>query len=151
MSIPSESSFLQNEVQILNAKPHYTSILVGHFVSSPREREKRDRRDSSDEREGQGRKRNRNETEETEEIKIFPPLPLPATRIAALAQLEANISWTPVDVRYPTPLPHPTTPKYYVDTTSYLDSLKRIHTLTNSRQFSCRTTHMVRYTVQYTE
>ena len=46
-----------------------TSTLVGHFVSSPREREKRDRRDSRrDEREEQGRKRNRNETEETEEI-----------------------------------------------------------------------------------
>ena len=30
-----------------------TSILVGHFVSSPREREKRDRRDGRrDEREG---------------------------------------------------------------------------------------------------
>ena len=43
--------------------------VVGHFVSSPREREKRDRRD---EREEQGRKRNRNEREETEEIKTFP-------------------------------------------------------------------------------
>ena len=44
------------------------STLVGHFVSSPREREKRDRRDSRrDKREGQGRKRNRNESEETEE------------------------------------------------------------------------------------
>ena len=50
-----------------------TSTLVGHFVSSPREREKRDRRDSrGDEREGQGSKRNRNEREETEEIKPFP-------------------------------------------------------------------------------
>ena len=39
-----------------------TSTLVGHFVSSPREREKRDRRDSRrDEREEQGRKRNREE------------------------------------------------------------------------------------------
>ena len=36
-----------------------TSTLVGHFVSSPREREKRDRRVSTgDEREGQGRKEN---------------------------------------------------------------------------------------------
>ena len=34
-----------------------TSTLVDHFVSSPREREKSDRRDSRrDEREGQGRK-----------------------------------------------------------------------------------------------
>ena len=50
-----------------------TSTLVGHFVSSPREREKSDRRDSRrDEREEQGRKRNRNESEETEEIKTFP-------------------------------------------------------------------------------
>ena len=49
-----------------------TSTLVGHFMSSPREREKIDRRD---EREGQGRKRNRNESEETEEIKTSPPYP----------------------------------------------------------------------------
>ena len=49
------------------------STLVGHFVSSPREREKRDRRNSrGDEREEQGRKRTRNESEETEEIKTFP-------------------------------------------------------------------------------
>ena len=49
---------------------------VGHFVSSPREREKRDRRERKrDEREEQGRKRNRNESEETEEIKTFPLYP----------------------------------------------------------------------------
>ena len=35
------------------------STLVGHFVLSQREREKRDRRDKGDEREGQERKRNR--------------------------------------------------------------------------------------------
>ena len=53
-----------------------TSTLVGHFVSSPREREKSDRRDSRrDERQEQGRKRNRNESEETEEIKTFPLYP----------------------------------------------------------------------------
>ena len=35
-------------------------------MSSPREREKRDRRESrGDEREGQGRKKNRNESEES--------------------------------------------------------------------------------------
>ena len=61
-----------------------TSTLVGHFVPCLREREKRDRRD---ERQEQGRKRNRNESEETEERKNIPPLPLPATRIAGLAQL----------------------------------------------------------------
>ena len=55
-----------------------TSTLEGHFVSSPREREKKDRRESrGDEREGQGRKRNRNESEETEEIKTFPLYPYP--------------------------------------------------------------------------
>ena len=62
-----------------------TSTLEGHFVLSPREREKRDRRESrgdrresrGDEREGQGRKRNRNESEETEEIKTFPLYPYP--------------------------------------------------------------------------
>ena len=36
---------------------------------------------------GQGRKRNRNESEETEEIETFPTLPLPATKIAGLAQM----------------------------------------------------------------
>ena len=74
-----------------------TSALVGHFVLSPREREKRDRRDRrGDEKEGQGRKRNRNKSEEQKK-KSIPPLtlPLPATRIAGLAQLEANISCTP--------------------------------------------------------
>ena len=53
-----------------------TSTLVGHFVSSPRQREKRDRRDSrGDERERQGRKRNRNGREEKEEIKAFSQYP----------------------------------------------------------------------------
>ena len=52
------------------------STRVGHFVSSPREKEKIDRRESRrDEREGQGRKRNRNESEESEEIKTFPLYP----------------------------------------------------------------------------
>ena len=64
------------------------STLVGHFVLSPREREKRDRRGSRrDEREGQGRKRNRNESEENRRNKNISPLPLPATRITGLAQL----------------------------------------------------------------
>ena len=50
-----------------------TSTLASHFVSFPREREKKDRRDGrGDEREGQGRKRNGNESEE---IKIFPLYP----------------------------------------------------------------------------
>ena len=41
-----------------------TATFVADFVSSPREREKRDSR--RDEREGQGRKRNRNKSAETE-------------------------------------------------------------------------------------
>ena len=71
---------------------------MGHFVSSPREGEKRDRRASRrDIREGQGRKRNRNESEETEGIKTSPPpLPLPAIRIAGLVQLLANQLDAPV-------------------------------------------------------
>ena len=50
-----------------------TSTLFGHCVSSPREREKKDRRDSRrDKRKGQGRKRSRDECEEREEIKTSP-------------------------------------------------------------------------------
>ena len=49
------------------------STLVGHFVSSSREKEKRDRKDSrGDEREVQGRKRKVNESEDTDEIKHSP-------------------------------------------------------------------------------
>ena len=45
-----------------------TSIFVGHFVSSPREK-KIDKEDSrGNERKGQGRKRKMNESQETEEI-----------------------------------------------------------------------------------
>ena len=43
---------------------------MGHFVSSPRDWEKKNRRHSrGDERKRQGRKRNRNESEETEETR----------------------------------------------------------------------------------
>ena len=60
---------------------------MDHFVSSPRERKKKDRRDSrGDERKGQGRKRNRKKGKKEKELK-HSPLPLPATRIASLAQL----------------------------------------------------------------
>ena len=49
-----------------------TSTLVGHFVSSPRERETRGRRNSRrDVKEEQGRKRKRNERK-AEEIKASP-------------------------------------------------------------------------------
>ena len=83
-----------------------TSTLVGHFVSSPREREKRDRRDSRrDERDEQGRKRNRNESEETEEIKIF-PLYLTCYKDSCKPISVGR----PGDARYTTPLHHSTTP-----------------------------------------
>ena len=63
------ANFCHDLMQIFDCVGVYnTSTLEGHFVSSPREREKRDRRESRDEREGQGRKRNRNESEETEEL-----------------------------------------------------------------------------------
>ena len=53
-----------------------TSSLVGHFVLSPREKEKRYRRDSRGyEGEGQGMMINRNESEEKEEITTFPLYP----------------------------------------------------------------------------
>ena len=60
---------------------------MGHFVSSPRERVKSDKRNSrGDERKGQKRKWKMNESEETEEI-ITSPLHLPAERTSGLAQL----------------------------------------------------------------
>ena len=68
-SLPCSTS--QKICQVVVLGFNNTSIPVGHFVSSPREREKRDRRNSSDEREGHGRKKNRNESEETEEMKTF--------------------------------------------------------------------------------
>ena len=54
---------------------NHISTLVGHFMSSPIEREKRDNRDRRDEREEQGRKRNRNKSEEKEEVKTSPLYP----------------------------------------------------------------------------
>ena len=64
-----------------------TSTLVSHFVSSPREREKRDRRDSrGDEREGHGRKK-KMKVKKQKKYKHPRPLSLPAARIAGLAQL----------------------------------------------------------------
>ena len=66
------------------------STPVGHFVLSPREREKRDQNHSKgDEKEGQGRKRKMNESEETEEIHVqnIPPLFLSAARVAGLVQV----------------------------------------------------------------
>ena len=97
----------------IGIKNHDLIDWVGvHFVSSPRERVKIDRRDSRrDEREGQGRKRNRNESEETEERKTSLPTltcykdSRPCPTISQY-QLDA-----PGDKRYMTPSHHPTTHK----------------------------------------
>ena len=80
-------------------------------MSSPREREKRDRRENrGDEREGQGRKRNRNESEETEEIKTFPLYHYPLQGEQALPNCKPISVGRPSDVRYTAPSHHPTTP-----------------------------------------
>ena len=69
------------------------STLVGHFVSSHREKVKRDRRDSRLEeiveemKERDRGERKITECEETEEIKTLPFYLIPAARIAGLAQL----------------------------------------------------------------
>ena len=79
-------------------------------MSSPREREKRDRRESrGDEREGQGRK---NESEETEEIKTSPLYPYPLQGSQALPNCKPISVGRPGDVRYTAPSHHPTTPIY---------------------------------------
>ena len=84
-----------------------TPTLVGHFMFSLREREKRDRRDiREDEREGQARKTKMNESEETEVIKTFPIL----TSLQALSNCKPISVGCPSNIRYTTRLPHPTTP-----------------------------------------
>ena len=88
-----------------------TSTLMGHFVSSPREREKRDSR--RDEREGQGRKRSRNESEETEEIKTFPLYPYLLQGQQAMPNCKPISVGPPGNVRYTTPSHHPTTPNFF--------------------------------------
>ena len=52
-------NYLQFSIKLIVLGFNDTSTLFGHFVSSPRKREKRDRR--GDEREGQGRERDREE------------------------------------------------------------------------------------------
>ena len=76
---------------------------MGHFVLSPREREKRDRRESrGDEREGQGRKRKMNESEETKEIKHSPST-LTCCKKQALPNCKPISDGRPDDARYTTP------------------------------------------------
>ena len=62
------------------------STLASHFVSSSREREKRESKDSrGDKRKGPGRKRIKSENEEPEEIKTF--FSITAKRKTGLIQL----------------------------------------------------------------
>ena len=105
-----------------------TSTLVGHFVSSPREREKRDRRDSrGDKREGQGRKGNRNESEVTEEIlktsSLYPYL-FPGKQ--ALPNCKPISVGLPSEVSYTTPSPHPTTLQLCYNTNAGIQSNNRV-------------------------
>ena len=60
---------------------------MGHFVSSRREREKIDRRDSRRDEERDREERGTGLKVKKQEIKNIPPLPLPATRLAGLAKL----------------------------------------------------------------
>ena len=66
-----------------------TSTPVGHFVSSPREREKRDKRVEKIVEETKERDREESGTgmkvKKQKKLKTFNPLRLPATRTAGLA------------------------------------------------------------------
>ena len=101
-----------------------TSTLVGHFVSSPREKEKRDRRDSrGDERERQGRKGEMKEGEGTEGIASFPLYPYLLQGQQALPNCKPISIRRPGDKSYRTPSPYPTTP-YFSQKTGFNISCK---------------------------
>ena len=87
-----------------------TSPLVGHFVSSPREREERDRKDSRDVREEQGGKRNRNESEKNRKKHKYSPFTLTCYKDSPNCK-PASVG-RPRDVRYDTFVPpdHPPPP-----------------------------------------
>ena len=63
-----------------------------------------------DETEGQGRRRKMNDTEETEEIKTFLLYPYLLQGEQALPNCNSISIGSCGDVKYTTPLPHPTTP-----------------------------------------
>ena len=98
-----------------------TSTLMGLFVLSPREREKRDKRESrGDERVGQGRKREMNESQGTEEITTLPLYPYLLQGQQALANCLPISVGHPGDKSYRrTPSPHPTTPTFYKNVHEY--------------------------------
>ena len=68
LQISSGSKYISFKLIVLEF--NYKSTLVGHFVSSPRKKKQRDRRDSRGD-EIDRREMNMNDNEETEEIKTF--------------------------------------------------------------------------------
>ena len=85
-----------------------TSSLVGHFVSSPREREKRDRNSRGDEREGRGGKRNEQEWKGRNRINKIIPLYaylLQGMQAFPIYYDEPISLGRPSDARYTAPLP----------------------------------------------
>ena len=95
-----------------------TPTLVGHFVSSPNEREREieEMVEEIKERDrGEGRM---NDSEETEEIKkIFPIYPYLLQGQQALPNCKPISVGRPGDAKYTTPLLHPTTPLLSEETT----------------------------------
>ena len=74
---------------------------------SPREREKRDRKEMKERDRGD---RKMNESERTEEIKTFPIYPYLLQGQQALPNCKPISVGRPGGSRYTTPLPHPTIP-----------------------------------------
>ena len=87
---------------------------MGRFLSSPRDRQKKDNRDSrgDEKEETKKRKRKMNERGETEEIKTFHLYPYLLQGEQALPSCKPISVGRPGDVRYTTPLPHTTIPNY---------------------------------------
>ena len=79
-------------------------------MSSPREGEKRDRRDSRGDERGIGKKEEMKESDGTEEITTFPLHPYLLQGQQALLNCKPISVGRPGDKSYRTPLPHPTTP-----------------------------------------
>ena len=79
------------------------------ILCCPREREKKDRRDSRG-GDTEGRKKKMNEREVTEEIKTLPLYPYLLQGQQALPNCKPISVGRPGDKRYTTPLPHPEPP-----------------------------------------
>ena len=86
------------------------STLVGHFVSSPREREKRDK-EIAEEMKERDREESKSESEEIEEIKtyMYSLYPYLLQGSQAVPKCKPISVGHPSNVRYKAPSPHPTT------------------------------------------